>query len=489
MMESAMKNIIIIFLSVLLTAGFVSAQTDQPQSAGSKIVEAMDFGEIELNIPEVGRDVERLVMDNGIVVYLYEDHTLPLFNLYTNIKCGAIFDPAEKDGLSQIVGKVMRTGGTTSISGDSLNIMLEFIGGSLETRIGDEKGTASLSILSKDIAMGLELYADLLRNPAFPQDKIDLAREEIKSGIKRRNDRAGNITRRYFYKMIYEDHPFGRIKEWASVKSISRDDLVAYHQKYFVPGNIMIGVAGDFNAQEVIGKLKQLLGDWEKSKTPLPDYPTVELKYHPGVFQVKKDINQANIRMGHLGIKRDNPDRYAIDLMNYILGAGSFTSRLTSKVRSDEGLAYSVGSSFNTGSRDYGSFFAYTQTKSSTAYKAVRLMIEEIKKIREEGVTETELKEARNATINRFIFKFDNTGEIVRNLMSLEYDGFPLDFYNHYLDYYRNISADDIKRVANEYLKPEQMSILVVGNPDLYEKSMEEFGPITNIELPEPLTD
>lgn len=486
MREAIMKKLIFILLNVLILSGLVFAQSDPPKSAGSKIIESMKFGEIELNIPEVGRDVERVVMDNGIVIYLYEDHALPLFNIYTSIRCGAIYDPAEKDGLSEIVGRVMRTGGTKTIGGDSLNILLEYIGGSLETGIGDEVGSASLSLLAKDIDLGLKLYADLLRNPAFPQDQIDLVKEEIKNRIKRRNDKPGDITRRYFNQILYEDHPFGRVQEWATIKSITRDDLEQYHKRFFVPNNVMIGVTGDFNSPEIIAKLKKLLGDWKKSDAPLPGVPAVQATYQPGVYQIKKDINQANIRMGLLGIKRDNPDRYAIDLMNYILGGGSFTSRLTSKVRSDEGLAYSVGSRFSTDGRDFGTFFAYTQTKSSTAYKAVSLMLEEIKKIRDEGVTEAELAEARNSTINRFIFNFDNSGEIVRNLMSLEYDGYPLDYYNHYLGYYRSITLDDIKRVAGEYLKPEGMSIILVGNPELYEKPMDEFGPITNIELVNP---
>ncbi|MEW5925252.1 MAG: pitrilysin family protein [Candidatus Zixiibacteriota bacterium] len=484
-----MKTFIFILLGISVLAGFAFAQDNALKSPGSKIVESMKFGEIALNIPEVGRDVERVVLDNGIIVYLYEDHSLPLFNIFTNIRCGAIYDPDDKDGLSEIVGRVMRTGGTKTISGDSLNILLEFIGGSLETSIGDEAGNASLSLLSKDIDLGLKLYADLLRNPAFPQDQIDLVKEEIKNRIKRRNDKPGDITRRYFYQILYESHPLGRVQEWATIKSITRDDLVNYHNRFFVPNNIMIGVAGDFNSLDIMAALKKFLGDWKKSDSPLPDYPAVSTVSHPGVYQIKKDINQANIRIGELGIKRDNPDRYAIDLMNYILGGGSFTSRLTSRVRSDEGLAYSVGSRYITDSRDFGSFFAYTQTKSSTAHKAVRLMLEEIKKIRNEGVTTAELEEARSATINQFIFNFDNSGEIIRNLMSLEYDGYPLDYYNHYLDFYRKITLDDIRRVANEYLKPENLTIILVGNPDLYEKPMDEFGPVTNIDLVNPIIE
>ncbi len=484
-----MRRAILLFTITFLLSGMAYGQADEPKSEGSRIIDNFKFGELELNIPEIGVDVDRIEMDNGLIVFLYEDPKIPLFNLHSVIRCGSIFESNEHNGLSGIVGTVMRTGGTINISGDSLNRVFEYIGGSLETGIGTESGTASLNVLSKNIALGIELFADLMRNPAFPDDKIELAKADIKNSIKRRNDRPASITSRYYDNIVYGEHPYGRILEWESVKNITQNELLAYHKKYFVPNNTMIAVAGDFDTDEVLALLTKYLGDWKKSDKPLPEYPEVEVTYHPGVYQIYKDINQANIRMGHLGIKRDNPDRYAINLMNYILGAGSFTSRLTATVRSDEGLAYSVGSRFDTGNRDYGTFYAYCQTKSSTAYKAIKLMLDEIQRIREEGITETELSDARDATINKFIFTFDNPAEIVNNLMYLEYNGYPSDHYKHYLDYYRKLTIEDINRVAMEYLKPDKISLVVVGNPETYEKPLDDFGQITNIEPAEPVLD
>lgn len=484
-----MKKMICILTVAFLFAGSVFCQTDELGSEGSRILENFKFDKIDLNIPEVGVDVDRIEMDNGLILFLYEDHKVPLIDLRSIIRCGDIFDPAEQDGISGLVGSVMRNGGTKSIDGDSLNMLLEFIGGSLETGIGSESGSASLNVLSKDMELGIELFADLIRNPAFPDDKLDLAKEDIKNSIKRRNDRPGSITSRYYSNILYGEHPYGRILEWESIKNISREDLETYHKKYFVPNNIMIAVAGDFDKNEILSLFKKHLGDWSKSDEPLSLYPKVEVVHHPGVYQIYKNINQANIRLGHLGVKRDNPDRYAINLMNYILGAGSFTSRLTTTVRSDEGLAYSVGSSFGTGGRDYGTFYAYCQTKSSTAHKAIKLMVGEIEKIRQEGVTEIELSEARDATINRFIFRFDNPAEIVNNLMYLEYNGYPLDYYKHYVDYYQNITIQDVNRVAKEYLKPDKLSFIVVGDPETYESPLDEFGKVTNIELSNPALD
>lgn len=485
-----MKRLISYAVTLLVLAAVTTqAQTLPAKSIASKTIESLAKGKIELTIPRLGAGVERIVLENGLTLYFYEDHKLPLFNVTALIRCGSIYDPLEKDGLSSLVGTVMRSGGSKSVSGDSLNILLEYIGGSLETSIGTESGSASLSVLAKDQDLGMKLLADLLRNPAFPQDKLDLAKTDLKNQIKRRNDNPSRLVSTYFSHTIYGDYPEGRILDWSTVKGITVQDLADYHQRFFVPNDIMIGVSGDFNKTELLSRITQYFGDWKKSSQPLPSTPEVAFSYHPGVYQVRKDINQAYLMIGELGIKRDNPDRYAIGLMNYVLGGGSFTSRLTSRVRSDEGLAYHVGSSFNTDSRDYGTFVAECQTKSATAYKATRLITEEIEKIRKDGVTERELEDARNSIINRLVFNFDTSSKIVRNLMSLEYDGYPQDYYDKYLENYRRVTLADIKKVAEKYLRPDQLTYIVVGKPETFEKSLSEFGKITNIEPAKPVIE
>jgi zinc protease len=485
-----MKRLIYYAITLLiLAAATTQAQTPTAKSIASKTIESLSKGKIELTIPRLGAGVERLTLDNGLTLYFYEDHKLPLFNITAMVRCGSIYDPLEKNGLSSLVGTVMRSGGTKTVSGDSLNILLEYIGGSLETSIGTESGSASLSVLSKDQDLGLKLLADLIRNPAFPQEKLDLAKTDIKNQIKRRNDTPGRMVSTYFSNTIYGDHPNGRILDWSSVKGLTVQDLVDYHQRFFTPNSIFLGISGDFDKKDLLSKITQYFGDWKKSSQPLPSQPEVALTYHPGVYQVKKDITQAYLMIGELGIKRDNPDRYAVGLLNYVLGGGSFTSRLKSRVRSDEGLAYSVGSSFNIDSRDYGTFAAQCQTKSATAYKATKIITEEIEKIRKDGVTEQELEDARNSIINSLVFRFDTSPKIVNNLMSLEYDGYPQDYYEKYLDNYRRVTLTDVKQVAQKYLKPDQLTYIVVGNPETFEKSLSEFGKITNIEPAKPVID
>ena len=459
------------------------------KSSGAKMLETFKKDEIQLSIPEIGKQVQRMELKNGMILFLYEDHRLPIVNVYALVRCGGIFDSSDKNGLSGLVGTVMRTGGSKNVPGDSVSQVMEHIGGTLETWIRSEEGGAQLNLLSKDFETGFKLLADLLRNPAFPQEKLDLAKTDLKNMIKRRNDQPGNITDDYFNRTIYGDHPVGRILEWPSIKGITANDLFNYHNRYFVPNNIMMAVSGDFDSPDIIEKFEKYFGDWSKSDVALPEYPAVQFSYKPGVFLVKKDINQANIRIGQLGIKRDNPDRYAIELLNYILGGGSFTSRLTSRVRSDEGLAYRTGSVFSTNSRDFGVFYAHCQTKSSTTYKATKIMVEEIGKIREEGVSAQELREARDAVINRFVFTFDNPAKIVQNLMNLEFDGYPADYYRTYLDNYNSVTLEKIRQVAQQYLQPDSMTFLVVGNPETFEKPLDEFGPVTTIELIEPVLE
>jgi zinc protease len=485
-----MKRLISYAITLLILAvATAQAQTPPAKSTASKTIESLSKGKIELTIPHLGAGVERLTLDNGLILYFYEDHKLPLFNVTAMVRCGSIYDPLEKNGLSSLIGTVMRSGGTKSISGDSLNILLEYIGGSLETSIGTESGSASLSVLSKDQDLGLKMLADLLRNPAFPQGKLDLAKTDIKNQIKRRNDNPSRLVSTYFSNTLFGDHPNGRILDWSSVKGLTIQDLVDYHQHFFVPNSIILGISGDFNKKDLLSKIMQYFGDWKKSSQPLPSQPEVAFTYHPGVYQVKKDINQAYLMIGELGIKRDNPDRYAVGLLNYVLGGGSFTSRLTSRVRSDEGLAYHVGSRFETDSRDYGVFAADCQTKSATAYKATKIITEEIQKIRKEGVTEQELEEARNSIINRLVFNFDTSWKIVSNLMSLEFDGYSPDYYDKYLENYRRVTLADVKQVAQKYLKPDQLTYIVVGKPETFEKSLSEFGKITNIDPPKPVIE
>lgn len=484
-----MKNSALFITMIIMAFATADLCAQEMTSPGSKEIAKMSHPELNWNVPQVGKEVTRKVLDNGLILYLMEDHELPLISAQALIRTGSIYDTKENMAVAGITGTVMRTGGTKTYSPDSLNALLEFIAGSVESGIGTESGSASLSIMAKDLELGLEILYEVLRYPAFDSAKIDLEKSQIRESIRRRNDRPGSIISREFDHLIYDDHPYGRILEWEDVEDIGRDDLIDYHRKYYCPNNIMMAFAGDFDTDELIGKIDDLLGEWPKSELQLPPMPEVELRFKPGVFVIDKDITQTNIRVGQLGIKRDNPDRYAITLMNFILGGGSFTSRLTTRVRSDEGLAYSVGSRFSTGSRDYGLFYAYTQTKTATTHRALEIFFEELNRIKKEIPSQAEFETARDSYINNFVFQFDSPGEIVNRLMSLEYDHYPPDYYQDYLQNVRAVTRDDIRNVAEKYIKPDSMTIIVLADTSAIVGSLSDFGKVTNLQLEEPDVD
>ncbi len=478
-------RIVLVLTACLIIAGIASAQT----SKGSEIIENFEYPELTWSVPEVGEDVIRQELENGMILYMMEDHSLPLFRISALIRCGSAYVPMEQMEIPSMVGTIMRSGGTTMIDADSLNFLLESMGASVETWIGEESGGANLSVLSKDIEFGIEIMADVLRNPAFPEDKIDLQKEQIKTSIKRRNDSPGSINYRYFYHTLYGDHPSGRILEWEYVKPITRPDLVAYHEQWFTPDRMMLAVTGDFDPQQVVALIEKHFGNWEAGGDQAPQVPEVQTDPQPGVFLIEKDINQSNILIGHMGITEDNPDRYAVQVMNYILGGGSFTSRMTSKVRSDEGLAYSVGSRYSPGTEVPGLFMAYCQTKSETTHRAIDLMMAEIERIRQDMVSDDELQGAKDSYINRYIFNFTSASEIVMRLMELEFNDRPRDLLQSYIENIRSVTRDDVLRVAQEYLKPEQLTIMVVGKQKDFDQPLDAFGPVSTINVPEPVVD
>jgi predicted Zn-dependent peptidase len=484
-----MKRLIVttIIISMVFAIGHIYAQ--QKASPGSKAIADLKYPELKWDVPEVGKEVTRTVLGNGIILYLMENHELPLISAQALFRAGSIYDSKNDMAIAGITGTVMRTGGTRSFSPDSLNALLEFIAGSVESGIGTESGSVSMSIMAKDLDTGLKIFNEVLRYPAFDTAKISLEKSQIKESIRRRNDRPGSIISREFTHLIYGDHPYGRILEWDDVKDIGKEDLVAYHTRYSHPNNIMVAIAGDFKTKKLVKKIEKIFGDWQMSEIDFPPIPDVDYSFKPGVFVVDKDITQANIRVGHLGIKRDNPDKYAVSLMNFILGGGSFTSRLTTRVRSDEGLAYSVRSRFSTGSRDFGLFYAYSQTKTPSAHRVLEIFTEEFERIRRELPSEAEFETARDSYVNNFVFQFDSPGEVVNRLMSLEFDEYPPDYYQEYLKNIGSVTLEDIKRVADTYLKPESMSIMVLADTSAIVGSLSDFGDVTYLELEEPKTD
>ncbi|MBI2944146.1 MAG: insulinase family protein [Candidatus Wallbacteria bacterium] len=424
---------------------------------------------------------ERVVLENGMVVHLLEDHELPIVRVSATVKAGSWLDPDEKLGLAEIAGAVMRTGGTRSMTGDDMNETLEFMAAGVETSIGSRSGGASLDVLAKDLDAGLKIFSEVLMFPAFAADKVELRKKQVMEGIRRRNDEPGPICAREFGKVLYAGHPFGRVNSLDTVDRITRDDLVAFHKKYFFPNNLIVGVAGDFKRDELLSKLKALFSDWPKGQPPA-DPPDVPFDPKAGVYFVEKDVPQASIRIGHLGIKKSDPDYFAIDVMNFILGGSGFTSRLMREIRSNQGLAYSVGSYFSAG-QELGSFGMVCQTKSSTTARCIEEMKKLAAQLTSEPVTEEELKIARESILNSFVFEFQSSGQIVGQAVSLEYNKLPPDYLQIYKEAISKVTAADILRVAKKHLLSDRQTVTVVGKAADFDKPLSTFGPVKVLPL------
>jgi len=437
----------------------------------------------KLSEPEMP-EIETVTLDNGIKLYLVEDHDLPLVRARVRLAAGSYLEPLDKVGLASIVGTVMRTGGTENMTGDEIDEKLESIGASVETNIGTTSGSAGMNILSEYVDVGLKILSDVVRRPVFDEDKIDLAKTEQRSSISRRNDDAWQICIREARKIIYgEDSPYARHTEYATIDAISRDDLLNFHKQYVSPENVMIAVWGDFKKKEMIDKIKEYFGDWKPGAGEAPPVPKVDYAYEPGVNYVdKKNINQSKILIGHIGGLVTDEDYHASIVMNDILGA-SFGSRLFNEVRSKKGLAYAVGGSYTSNITHKGMFYNYCFTKSESTVDAIKSIIEEIKRMQLEEVTPEELQRGKDSYLNSFVFNFEDKGDIIGRMMTYDYYGMPRDFIYKEKEMVEQVTAADVLAAAKNNLHPEALKIVVVGNGDEFEGTLADFGAVDTIDV------
>lgn len=430
--------------------------------------------------------VEKVTLDNGLRLYILEDNSLPVVRASVRINCGGYLEPADKVGLAQICGQVLRTGGTSKWTGDQIDEALESVGASVETNIGNLSGSASMYTLTENLDLGLEVLAEVLRRPAFAQDKIDLAKVGIRSGISRRNDDPFSIGIREFIKAIYgPDSPYSRYPEYATVDAVSKSDLVMFHQICFHPENFQIAIWGDIKKDDIVSKMKQYFGDWEKGQVPIPQPPKVDYKYEQGVYYVaKEDVNQSNIILGHIGGLVTDPDYPALIVMNNILG-GSFASRLFNNVRSKEGLAYSVGGAYTANVTYPGTFYSFASTKSETTAKAINEIIKQIKSMQTIPPTPAEMSIGKDGYLNSFVFNFDSRSEVIGRMMYYDFYGLPEDFLAKEKESVEKVTPEDVMAAAKRAIHSDALRIVVVGKGEDFETPLDQLGlgPVTTLDI------
>lgn len=439
----------------------------------------MQFPELVFQIPKA----ERVVLECGMPVYLLRDTELPIINMTAMVRVGSVYEPAAKTGLSGMAGEVMRSGGAGGVAPEALDDELEFMASSVESGIGSDMGTVSLSTLKKNFGRTLHIFSDVLLRPDFSEKRIEISRRQTIERLRRQNDDPKEIAGREINRAIFAGHPLGEITTFESIGSITRQDLVDFHRRFYRVDNMILSVSGDFDRADL---LKELNSTFKPETYPgaltLPEIPQPKQQFQGEVLYGKKDVNQTVIRMGHLGLNKDNPDIYAVRLLDYILG-GSFTSRLTMEIRTNQGLAYSVGSHFDIGRRFTGSFVAETETKAESTAKAINLMKGIITDLTKEPVSNGELNAAREYMINSFMFGFTSPASIVSQRARLEYYRYPDGYLEQYRDNIARVTKTDILNAARKYLHPDAFKLVVVGDAAKFDQPLSTLGNVRELDL------
>jgi zinc protease len=425
----------------------------------------------------------RLVLGNGLVIFLQEDHELPLIQGTLRIRGGSREEDPKKVGLVSVYGQAWRTGGTRTRTGDQLDDALEARAARLETSGGQDSTTVSFNCLKETFPEVFDVFLELVRAPEFRPDKIELAKNQLNTGIARRNDSPQSILFRESAKLAYgADSPYGRHSEYATVAAVTRDDLLAWHKAYVHPNNMILGLVGDFDSRAMEATLRKALASWPRG----PAARKVEASFPgptPGVYFVQKDdVNQSFIRLVHMGTRTDDPEYYALTVMNEVFG-GSFASRLFTNVRSKKGLAYAVGGAVGT-SFDYpGLFSVFTATKSGTTAAAIDALYEEIDNLKKSPATAEELQRGKESILNSFVFRLDSKAKVLNEKMTYEFYGYPSDFLERFQAGIERVGAEDVARVARKYIERDKLAVVVVGRAADFDRPLSSFGKVTTIDV------
>jgi len=435
--------VVLLLASIVVLSGTIMAGdiVDHPDK--------LKFKELNYQPPKPGDFRHQLKC--GATAYVAENPEAPTFDMTILIRTGQIYEPVEKAGLAKMT-----------------------------------------------IDEGLGLLKKILRQPTFDQAAIDKYRADILSEMEQRNSSTASIESREWMFLLYGNHPcttpYRRTEH--SINSITRDDMLAFHKKYFFPGNFIFAISGDFKTDDILTKLDNMFGGWPDQPLDLPVVTDQIPDPKPGVYMIKKnDVNQSRIRVGHIGVKRDIPDEYALEVMNYILGGGGFSSRIMRRVRSDEGLAYNAGSAFDRPVLYPGTFRAWFQTKHETGAFGTSLIVDEINRIRTEKCDEEAVDNAKASFVSNIVNPFSSKKAIVNTFAEDDYTGRPDDYWQNYRKNVEAVTPESILAVAQKYLHPEKLVFLVVGDPeavqngsDKHNERFSDFGEITILPLRDPLT-
>lgn len=421
------------------------------------------------DLPAHAIEIKKQTLPNGLTVLYAKRHNLPIVIVTLLIKASPLNEPDDKAGVAYLTAKML-TEGTKNRKSSEISEEIEFMGASLNTSTSSDYTTISLSVLKKDIEKGFEIFSDVLQNPLFPEEDIKRKKEIIKGSLIQKEEDPSFIASKTFIKEVFGSHPYGRLVNGSieTIDNINRDDIVKFYNEHYLPGNAILSVVGDLTSEELGALIERYMGQWKtRERGQKAEHRSQTGKEHKGrnVVIIDKDITQANIILGHRGIARDNPDYYAVSVMNYILGGGGFASRLMKVVRDDMGLTYSIHSSFS-GNKEIGQFEVEVQTKNESAGTLIKEILRQIHKIKTEPVTDQELNDAKAYLTGSFPRRLETSKRIADFLAAVEFYNLGDDYIERYPDYINKVTKEDVLKVAKKYLDIENYILVIVGKKE-----------------------
>ncbi len=495
-------------LSVLVfPALLVGLTSSGGAQSGAEIVDhptELTYGPLDFDLPDA--ESYRRELAGNVPAYLVEDHALPLVDITVRLRIGAYLAPAEQTGLAALTGTLMRTGGAGELEAKAFDEAVEAVAGDFSSRIGSTGARMSMNCLSTVLDECLDLFFSMLSEPRFDVERLDLAKQNELESLKQRNDDPVDVAGREGQWLLYgRDHVESRFVTTASLGAIEQGDLAAFHRRYVHPGHMVVAAAGDFDSDELAAKLSALLDRFDGEGRQEAPWPPQAAEHEPpaGVYVAQQDIPQGRVQIGHRTFQRQDwgdPDHFALEMMNGVLGGGGFTSRLMKRIRSDEGLAYGAYSNFGIGNYWPGNLSIAFQSKSETVAFAAKIALEEVDRMRTESVPDDELQTVKASAIETFPSNFESALAVAQIFAQDEFLSRPHSYWRTYRQNIKAVTPADVQRVAERYLSPDKLVMLIVGDWKTIEPgdsdgraAMEEIaekigGGVTMLPARDPLT-
>lgn len=466
-----------VLASLSVLSGHAAAQ-DVPE--GWPAPEAIEAEPIEFTAPEP----TEATLSNGIRVFLLEDHALPLIQGVAYVDAPMLSVPDDRVGLADMTAALLREGGAGGRTADQIDLTLETLAASVESSaVGDLLAAVSFDTLEENLDDVLPIWRDVLTSPDFDPERLEIRRQRMLESIRRVVDDPVRLAVREFFSRVAGDHPSARHPTEETVSAVTREDLIEFYRSWFGPSVTTVAVTGDFETGAMIERLEETLGSWHHEVQPAPDLPPLDTTPERVVYHAPRPISQSVIILGHPAVVTYTPAYNDLAVANHILGAGGFTSRLFETIRSERGLAYATGSALSEGIEAPGIFYAFAITRGDATAQTLQLMLDEIRQLQEDGATEAETQRARQTLLNQSLFRFTSPAAVNERTARVALLDLEPGYYERYLENLQEITVEEVNQAAAAELHPDSAVILVVGNPQIFDRPLSDFGEVVTIEL------